>query len=131
MAIKKNIVSGTTEVDEFMLKLSHPHKHEVEKLRSIITGANPLIMERVKWNSPSFYYLKDFAAFNLRAKGYVQIIFIFYDGNIIEDTLLLLGNWKDRREARFYSIDDIEAKRPALEKFVHNWIALINKPNHN
>jgi len=131
MAIKKNVISGKAEVDEYMLQLTHPYKQEVELLRAIIANTNPLLMERVKWNSPSFYYLKDFAAFNLRAKGYVQIIFIFYDGNMIEDASLLLGSWKDRREARFYGMDDIAAKRQALEQFVNNWITLINKPNHN
>ncbi|WP_233603848.1 MULTISPECIES: DUF1801 domain-containing protein [unclassified Pedobacter] len=129
--MKKNLLSGKSEVDEYMLKLIHPYKQEVEKLRTIITNANPLMQERIKWNSPSFYCLKDFAAFNLRAKGYVQIIFIFYDENMIEDPSFLQGNWKDRREARFYGMDDIEAKRPALEQFVNNWIELINKPNNN
>jgi hypothetical protein len=118
------------QVNDYMEKLTHPFKTEIERLRNIILNANPKLEERVKWNAPSFYYIKDFAAFNLRAKGYVQIIFIFYDGNMIEDSSLLEGKWKDRREARFYSIDDIEAKKPALEQFINNWIKLIEN-NHN
>jgi len=113
------------QVDHYMEKLQHPFKQEVERLRSIILNANPKLQERVKWNSPSFFYVKDLAAFNLRASGYVQIIFIFYDGNMIEDSSLLQGNWKDRREARFYSMVDIEAKQPALEQLVNNWVKLI------
>jgi hypothetical protein len=113
------------QVNDYMEKLTHPFKTEIERLRNIILNANPKLEERVKWNAPSFYYIKDFAAFNLRAKGYVQIIFIFYDGNMIENSSLLEGKWKDRREARFYSIDDIEAKKPALEQFINNWIKLI------
>lgn len=118
------------QVDDYMEKLEHPFKQEVERLRSIILNANPKLQERVKWNSPSFYFVKDLAAFNLRASGYVQIIFIFYDGNMIEDSSLLQGSWKDRREARFYSMDDIEAKQPALEQFVNNWIKLIETNNN-
>jgi hypothetical protein len=118
------------QVNDYMEKLTYPFKTEIERLRNIILNANPKLEERVKWNAPSFYYIKDFAAFNLRAKGYVQIIFIFYDGNMIEDSSLLEGKWKDRREARFYSIDDIEAKKPALEQFINNWIKLIEN-NHN
>lgn len=114
------------QVDDYMEKLELPFKQEIERLRSIMLHANFKLQERVKWNSPSFYYIKDFAAFNLRAKGYIQIIFIFYDGNMIEDSSLLQGNWKDRREARFYSMDDIEVKQPALEQFVNNWIKLID-----
>jgi len=113
------------QVDHYMEKLEHPFKQEVERLRSIMLNANPKLQERVKWNSPSFFYIKDLAAFNLRAKGYVQIIFIFYDGNMIEDFSLLQGNWKDRREARFYGMVDIEAKQPALEQLVNNWVKLI------
>jgi hypothetical protein len=118
------------EVDGYMEKLDHPFRAEIERLRNIILNANPKLQERVKWNSPSFFYIKDLAAFNLRAKGYVQIIFIFYDGNMIEDPSLLQGNWKDRREARFYSMVDIEAKQPALEQLVNNWVKLI-APNNN
>jgi hypothetical protein len=113
------------QIDHYMEKLQHPFKQEVERLRSIILNANPKLQERVKWNSPSFFYIKDLAAFNLRASGYVQIIFIFYDGNMIEDPSLLQGSWKDRREARFYSMVDIEAKQPALEQLVNNWVKLI------
>jgi hypothetical protein len=113
------------QVNDYMEKLTHPFKTEIERLRNIILNANPKLDERVKWNAPSFYYVKDFAAFNLRAKGYVQIIFIFYDGNMIEDPSLLQGKWKDRREARFYGMDDIEAKKPALEQFINNWIKLV------
>jgi hypothetical protein len=113
------------QVDDYMEKLIHPFKLEIERLRNIILHASPKLEERIKWNSPSFYYVKDLAAFNLRAKGYVQIIFIFYDGNMIEDPSLLQGKWKDRREARFYDMNDIEVKKPALEQFINNWIKLI------
>ncbi|MDQ0640369.1 hypothetical protein QF042_003934 [Pedobacter sp. W3I1] len=121
----KQRMQKADQIDDYMKKLEHPFKQEIERLRSIILNANPKLQERVKWNSPSFYYIKDLAAFNLRANGYVQIIFIFYDGNMIEDSSLLQGSWKDRREARFYSLDDIEVKLPALEQFVNNWIKLI------
>lgn len=49
---------------------------------------------------------------------------------MIEDSSLLQGNWKDRREARFYGMVDIEAKQPALEQLVNNWVKLI-EPNNN
>jgi hypothetical protein len=122
----KERMQKADQVDHYMEKLVHPFKEEVERLRGIIMSANPKLEERVKWNSPSFYYIKDLAAFNLRAKGYVQLIFVFYDGNMIEDPSLLKGSWKDRREARFYDMEDIEAKQPALEQFINNWIKLID-----
>ncbi|RZK63342.1 MAG: DUF1801 domain-containing protein, partial [Pedobacter sp.] len=76
MPLKKLSLDGKAEVDEFINQLNHPYKEEILLLRSIMINANSDIKERVKWNAPSFYGKKDMAAFNLRAKGYVQIIFI-------------------------------------------------------
>ena len=124
----KNTPSGKEKVDEYLNQLQHPFKNEIERLRFIILNANPKLGERIKWNVPSFYHHQDFAAFHLRSTEYVQLIFIFQNGNMIEDASLLQGTWKDRRAARFYNLDDIEKKRPALEKFVNNWINLSENP---
>lgn len=131
MKSKQKLLTGKEDVDIYMETLVHPFKAEVELLRSIILSADNQLNERVKWNSPSFYYLNDFAAFNLRAKGYVQIIFIFYDGNMIESEGLLQGKWKDRREARFYTLEDVNNKASQLISFVKGWIELLNKKNNN
>jgi len=125
MAIKKVLISGRAQVDQYMDALDHPFKNEIAELRSIILAANIKLEERIKWNSPSFYYVKDLAAFNLRAKGYVQIIFIFYDGNMLDEPSILQGDWKDRREARFYDMADIDQKKYALTRFINSWIKLI------
>lgn len=121
----KESLPHINQVNAYMEKLDHPYKCEIESLRNIILNANTKLQERIKWNAPSYYYVKDLAAFNLRAKGYVQLIFIFYDGNMIEDASLLQGTWKDRREARFYSLADIASKKTALEQFINNWVALM------
>ncbi|MFW0717691.1 DUF1801 domain-containing protein [Pedobacter sp. N23S346] len=123
----RNQLSCKEQVDEYLSQLDYPFKSEIEELRSIILNASRKLSEQMKWNVPSFYYQQDFAAFHLRSKEYVQLIFIFYDGNMIEDPALLQGNWKDRRAARFYNLEDIEKKKPALEKFVNNWVDLIEK----
>lgn len=125
MVAKKTKLSWKAEVDQYMDQLVHPFKKEIALLRSIIINANNKLEERIKWNAPSFYYQKDMAAFNLRAKGYVQIIFIFYDGNMLDEPDILQGEWKDRREVRFHNLDDIEGKKPALEEFINKWIKLI------
>jgi hypothetical protein len=39
----------------------------------------------------------------------------------------LEGDWKDRREARFYDMEDVKSKRAALEKVVNDWIKLMDK----
>ena len=42
------------------------------------------------------------------------------------DTGLLEGDYIDRRMAHFYSMDDIQAKKVALEKVVRRWIAVMD-----
>jgi hypothetical protein len=80
-------------------------------------------MERVKWNAPSYFYIKDMAAFNLHQQDFVQLIFVFPYG-LISDNELLQGEWKDRREARFRDMKDIKAKKALLEKIVNEWVVL-------
>ena len=113
------------KVEDFMDKLEHPLKAEVEALRKIISAADPKIAERVKWNAPSYYYKMDMAAFNLRQTKFVQLILIFPKGLIADDSGLLLGDWKDRREARFHSMEEVKAKTPVLQKVVREWVKMM------
>jgi hypothetical protein len=116
-------MSEAEKVTDYMLKLEHPQKAEIESLREVIKNANSKITERVKWNAPSYYYKADMAAFNPRAKGFVQIIFVFPKEGMIKDTSgLLEGDWKDRRMAKFYDLEDIKSKKSALEKVVNDWV---------
>lgn len=119
-------MTDTEKVNEYMAALDHPFKAEVEELRSIILGASKKLQERIKWNSPSFYYKKDLAAFHLRQTEYIHIVFVFPYG-IIESPGLLEGDYKDRRMAKFYSMKDIKSKKAALEKFVKEWVKLVDK----
>lgn len=123
-ALKKPDVTA----EEFMKACQHPFKQEIETLRNIIKQANKKISERVKWNAPSYFYIKDMAAFNLHQQKFVQLIFIFPYGLIPENDLLK-GNWKDRREARFYDMNDIKAKKAVLEKTVKEWVTLTESNN--
>lgn len=112
-------------VDDFMAKLEHPLKAEIALVREILATANPLIAERIKWNAPSFFYRYDMAAFHLRPQNYVHVVFVFHNGTMIESPGLLEGSYKDRRMAKFYSMDDIAAKTPALQQVVNDWVRLV------
>jgi hypothetical protein len=108
-----------------MRDIDHPFKAEIEAVRSIILAASDKIAERIKWNAPSFYYKEDLGAFNPRASEYAHLILLFPGGAGMDDhSSLLEGNHKDRREAKFHSLDDVKAKKPALEKLVKQWVAL-------
>ncbi len=117
-------VDGTQIVDAYMRDVDHPFKQEMQAVREIILGASPKILERIKWNAPSFYYKEDLGAFHPRATEYAHLILLFPDGKGMDDSSgLLEGNHKDRREAKFYSMDDVLKKKPALEKLVKSWVA--------
>ena len=46
--------NSTEQVNEYMKKLEHPLKAEIEATRAIIKNSKSKISERIKWNAPSF-----------------------------------------------------------------------------
>ena len=112
-------------VEAYFREIDHPFRAEMEAVRAIILGVSDKISERIKWNAPSFFYKEDLGAFNPRATEYAHLILLFPGGAGMEDKSgLLEGNHKDRREAKFHSLDDVKAKKRALEKLVKNWVQL-------
>lgn len=106
-------------VEHFMANLDHPLKAEVEALRAIIKGVNPNIREEIKWNAPSFSYIdKDYiATFHLRATQHVHLV--FHNPAIASiDSPILEGDYVDRRMAYFLNMEDVQAKKAALEAVV-------------
>ena len=61
-------------MDAFLASLDHPFLREILALREIILGADPSIVEGIKWNAPSFRTSEYFATFHLRARDGVQLI---------------------------------------------------------
>jgi hypothetical protein len=138
MAIKKtsarkavSSVNGTDAVNEFMDKLEHPLKSEMEAVRTVILSADNKITEGIKWKAPSFYFNGYFATFNPRAREFVQVI--FHQGakakdngpdglKIDEDGGLLDWLAKDRCSAKFFNMEDIASREAALRSVVNQWI---------
>ena len=116
-------------VDEFLLRLEHPQKDAIEAIRRIIRGADPAIAEGIKWNAPSFRTTEYFATTHLRAKSGVGVVLHLGAkarniANVpIEDPRGLL-QWvaKDRAIVTFADVDDVKARRLALESIVRQWI---------
>ena len=113
-------------VDAHLAELEHPLKAEVQALREIVLGANPAIEERIKWKSPSFHSGGvDLGAFELRPRDFVRLVLVFPNGLVDDPSHLMLGSWSDRRELRFTSLEDVAAKRRALEDVVNAWVGLL------
>lgn len=119
-------MNNTKKVDEFMSKLEHPLKTEIEAVRSIIVNSNPKMEEDVKWGGPSFFYKEDLATFNPRIKNYVALI--FHKGELLNiKSDFLEAASKGKVYAKFYSMEQVTAHKELIEKMVNTWIELMDK----
>lgn len=113
-------------VDEYMARLEHPFKAEVEALRDIIKGVSPNIIEEVKWNAPSYRYKDYICTFNLRPTHHIHLI--FHNPNIASiQSDILEGDYPDRRMTYFTSMDDVRSKQAALEYVVKTLVDEMDK----
>src|SRR5688572_11491172 len=119
-------IDKTEQVNQFMEKLDHPFKPEVEAIRRIIKKVNSGITEEVKWKAPSFSYKRYMVTFNLWEKKRVHLV--FHNGAILKDKNgLLEGSYPDRRMMFFADMKDVKKKKAALETFIKEWIRLMDK----
>lgn len=110
------------EVNEYMNKLEHPLKAEMEAVRTIIKGANKKISERIKWNAPSYYYKEDLVTFNHRATKQVHLV--FHHAAIVKIiSPLLEGDYKDRRMTYFKTMAEVKANKKELEKIMNELVS--------
>ena len=125
----KSNANQTEQVDEFMQRLEHPLKAEVEMVRQIIKGVNQDIAEQIKWNAPSFSYEgESLVTFNLWEKKRIHLV--FHNPMIAEvKSKLLEGDYDHRRMAYFADQNDIQAKKKSLEKALKDLIKLQSKEN--
>lgn len=116
--------AGKTDEDkvtEYMAKLQHPFKAEIEAVRSIIKNANSKLSERIKWSAPSYYYKEDQATFNHRNEKCVQIV--FHNIAVVDiKSDLLTGSYKDRRLLHLYSMEEVRANKKELEYIMNELV---------
>src|SRR5687768_4763261 len=114
----------TETVDAYMDKLDHPLKAEVQAIREIIKGVDENIIEQIKWNAPSFRYKDYIATFNLRTNQHVHLI--FHNPAIASiQSEILEGDYPDRRMVYFADMDDVNAKKSALEQVVKALVTMM------
>ena len=115
---------------QFMEKLEHPLKEEIEAVRAIILDSGEGITEHIKWNAPSFVYGgEDRVTFRLHPPNRIQLV--FHRGSKVKDskdfkfedhTGLLEWVASDRAVVTFHNMEEVEAKRNALKKVVREWM---------
>jgi hypothetical protein len=113
------------DVDEFMNRLDHPFKAEVQGIRKIILRVDRHITEQVKWAAPSLSYKGYMVTFNLWEKKRVHLV--FHSRAILRDpSRLLEGEYPDRRMLYFSNMKDVRSKKAALEKQIRQWVRLMD-----
>ena len=111
------------EVDAYLIKKEHPMNSEIQRVREIILNVHPDISETIKWQSPTFMYKGNMASYFMNAKKHVSLM--FHKGAIIHDQSgLLQGDGKEGRNAKFSSLEDIEAQKSNLEAVVKEWMRI-------
>jgi hypothetical protein len=115
----------------FLRELEHPLKREIEAVRQLILDADPSIREGIKWNAPSFRTTDYFATFQLRTQDRIRLILHMgakvkataTTGVKVADPAGLL-EWlaKDRCLVTLHGGADVQAKGPALQALLREWI---------
>jgi len=131
--------SEPEKVDAYMKELKHPLADVVEALRQIILKIDPEIGEEIKWNAPSFFYAGEMAPFNPKEYKRHIVVFnlfrkdcirlVFPSGAKVGDASgLLEGDYADgRRLAMFSSMDEVQSKRPQLQRVIKKWLSVLDK----
>ena len=125
---KANPTANQTEqVNEFMDKLDHPFKAEVQMIREIIKNVNKDITEQIKWKAPSFSYHGEYlVTFNLWEKQKIHLV--FHNPFIPKvKSKLLEGDYDHRRMANFADKNDVMAKQTEIEKIIKQLVKLIDQ----
>lgn len=123
---KPKIVDNTQAVNAFMDELDHPLKQEVQAVRQIIMNTHSGIKEQIKWNAPSFGYTDYIVTFHLRPRDRVHLV--FHNPHIAKvKSDILEGDYVDRRMAYFADMQDVKAKKAALENVVRELIRLMDE----
>jgi hypothetical protein len=127
----RTAADSTKAVDEFMRRLDHPFRTEIEAIRTSILGTDRAITEGIKWNAPSSRTREYFATTNRREKKGIGLILhlgakvrdLPAGGITIDDPLKLL-RWlgKGRATIAFEGLGDIDAKRVAFQRIIQQWI---------
>lgn len=129
----KETINLNSEVTDFLDKLNHPFREEIELLRNYILTANNELTENIKWNGPN-YCFDNQDRITMRVQPLTkQVQLIFHRGAkkqeqpnsklIANKSKLLVWKENDRAIVTFKSSQDIENGKDELTTIVNDWIA--------
>ena len=118
-------------VNQFMQKLEHPLKAEVEAVREIILASDAQITEHIKWNAPSFCFQGEDRVTLRLFPVTDRIQLVFHRGAKVkesqavsfkDDTGLLKWITDDRAAVTFRSMSEVTQHASALKGLVNRWV---------
>lgn len=125
------VAAKLSAVDEYMDGLVHKHRAEVETLRQLILDAVPGLVERIKWNAPS-YGKGDDDRITMRLHPGDRLQLILHRGakagaddlfRFEDPEKLIVWAAPDRGVITFRDGDDLAAKAGALKGILPRWVA--------
>ena len=118
-------------VDAYLDGLQHARKADVAALRLMILAAVPDLVERIKWNAPSFG-LGDDDRITMRLHPGDRVQVILHRGaragaddffRFEDPDGLIAWAAPDRGVITFHDADDLAGKSAALSEVLRRWIA--------
>jgi hypothetical protein len=117
-------------VDAWLDSLSPGDRDLIERLRRIVISASAGLTETIKWNAPSFADgNRDRVTLGLERKGGVRVVLhrgvaVSDAANFVFDDPDGMARWpsSDRGVVILKTLDELEARGPALGRLVERWI---------
>jgi hypothetical protein len=125
------VAEKLSAVDDYLEALQHARKAEVETLRRVILDAVPGLVERVKWNAPSFGLGED-DRITMRLHPGDRLQLILHRGakagaddffRFEDPDKLLAWAAPDRGVVTFADADDLAQKAAPLAAVLKRWVA--------
>ena len=125
------VAETLSAVDAYLDELQHARKAEVAALRLVILSAVPDLVERIKWNAPSFG-LGDDDRITMRLHPGDRLQLILHRGakagaddffRFEDPDRLIAWAAPDRGVVTFKDVDDLARKSAALSEILRRWVA--------
>ena len=125
------VAEKLSAVDAYLDDLQHARKTEVAALRLVILSAVPDLVERIKWNAPSFGLGED-DRITMRLHPGDRLQLILHRGakagaddffRFEDPDRLIAWAAPDRGVVTFRDADDLASKSAPLSEILRRWVA--------
>ncbi|MEN9609232.1 MAG: hypothetical protein RLZZ628_46 [Bacteroidota bacterium] len=123
-------LSDAEQVNLYMNDLNHTLKAEIQLLRTIIKHSSPKIVERIKWNAPSYYYGQDIVTFGPMKLEKIMLVF-HHPFVVAVQSPILTGDYVDRRLVYFQHEADILEQQTEIQRIINEIITKIDNLKTN